>query len=146
MAMSQTMDKTDQTLVTPAEIQWRPAPAVLPAGAQAAVLYGDPTKDGLFAMRFKLPKGYRVAPHTLSKAGTFTMISGTFRIGMGEGRSKQGESHASGKLHRAATRYPTLRVRGRGDGGSTQQYRTVGAHLHRREGRPAPEAEVTLEE
>ena len=84
MAMSQTMDKTDQTLVTPAEIQWRPAPAVLPAGAQGAVFYGDPTKDGLFAMRFKLPKGYRVAPHTLSKAGTFTVISGTFRIGMGE--------------------------------------------------------------
>jgi quercetin dioxygenase-like cupin family protein len=80
MAMSQTMDK----LVTPAEIQWRPAPAALPAGAQGAVLYGDPNKDGLFSMRFKLPKGYRVAPHTLSKAGLFTVISGTFRIGMGE--------------------------------------------------------------
>src|SRR6185503_17818366 len=38
----------------------------------------------VFAMRFKLPKGYRVPPHTLSKAGTFTVISGTFRIGMGE--------------------------------------------------------------
>jgi len=84
MAMSKTMDKMDHTLVTPAEIQWRPAPAVLPAGAQGAVLYGDPTKDGLFSMRFKLPKGYRVPPHTLSKAGLFTVISGTFRIGMGE--------------------------------------------------------------
>jgi len=73
-----------QKLVTPAEIQWGPAPAVLPAGIQGAVLYGDPTKDGLFSMRFKLPKGYRVAPHTLSKVGTFTVISGTFRIGMGE--------------------------------------------------------------
>lgn len=46
--------------------------------------YGDPTKDGLFSMRFKLPKGYHVPPHTLSKAGTFTVMSGTFRIGMGE--------------------------------------------------------------
>jgi quercetin dioxygenase-like cupin family protein len=81
MAMSETMNNT---LVTPAEIQWEPAPAVLPAGAQGAVLFGDPTKDGLFAMRFKLPTGYRVAPHTLSKVGTFTVISGTFRIGMGE--------------------------------------------------------------
>jgi quercetin dioxygenase-like cupin family protein len=80
-AMSQTIDNK---LVTPAEIQWRPAPAVLPAGAQGALLYGDPTKDGLFSMRFKLPKGYRVPPHTLSKAGLFTVISGTFRIGMGE--------------------------------------------------------------
>jgi hypothetical protein len=69
MAMSQTMDKTDQTLVMPAEIQWRPAPAVLPAGAQGAVLYGDPTKDGLFAMRFKLPKGYRARRIRFQKPG-----------------------------------------------------------------------------
>jgi quercetin dioxygenase-like cupin family protein len=81
MAMSQTMDNI---LVTPAEIQWGPAPDILPPGIQGAVLYGDPTKDGLFAMRFKLPKGYSVAPHTVSKVGTFTVISGTFRIGMGE--------------------------------------------------------------
>ena len=74
----------DHTLVTPAEIQWRPAPAVLPAGAQGAALYGDPNNEGLFSMRFKLPKGYRVPPHTLSKDGLFTVISGTFRIGMGE--------------------------------------------------------------
>ncbi len=80
ITMSQTMD---HKLVTPAEIQWGPGPAVLPAGIRGAVLYGDPTKDGLFSMRFKLPKGYRVPPHTLSKAGLFTVISGTFRIGMG---------------------------------------------------------------
>jgi hypothetical protein len=81
MAMSQTMNNK---LVTPGEIQWGPATAVLPPGAQEAVLFGDPTKDGLFSMRFKLPKGYSVAPHTLSKVGTFTVISGTFRMGMGE--------------------------------------------------------------
>jgi quercetin dioxygenase-like cupin family protein len=81
MVTSQAMDNT---LVTPAEIQWGPGQDVLPKGAQVAILYGDPTKDGLFSMRFKLPKGYRVPPHTLSKAGTFTVISGTFRIGMGE--------------------------------------------------------------
>ena len=146
MAMSQTMDKTDQTLVTPAEIQWRPAPAVLPAGAQGAVLYGDPTKDGLFAMRFKLPKGYRVAPHTLSKAGTFTMISGTFRIGMGEKADpSKARAMPAGSFIALPPGTPHF-VSVDEDGGSTQQYRTVGAHLHRREGRPAPEAEVTLEE
>jgi predicted Ser/Thr protein kinase len=32
-------------------------------------------------MRFKLPKGYRVAPHTLSKAGLFTVISGMGQAG-----------------------------------------------------------------
>src|SRR5262245_28091535 len=91
MAMSQTTNRMnkmsqtmDNTLVTPAEIQWGPAPDVLPPGAQVAVLYGDPTKDGLFSMRFKLPRGYRVPPHTLSKAGLFTVVSGTFYLGMGD--------------------------------------------------------------
>ena len=79
--MSQPMNNK---LVAPAEIQWEIGPAILPAGAQAAVLYGNPTKDGLFSMRFKLPKGYHVPPNTLSKAGLFTVISGTFRLGMGE--------------------------------------------------------------
>ena len=79
--MTQTMNNK---LVTPVEIQWGPAPAILPPGIKGAVLYGDPTKNGQFAMRFKLPKGYRVPPHTLSKAGTFIVISGTFGIGMGE--------------------------------------------------------------
>src|SRR6516225_9308425 len=81
MAMSQT---ADNKLVTPQEIKWTAGPAILPEGIEAAILYGDPTKDGLFSMRFKLPKGYKVPPHTLSKAGLFTVISGTFRIGMGE--------------------------------------------------------------
>lgn len=79
-----TMPRTmNNKLVTPAEIQWEPGPAILPPGIQGAVLFGDPTKDGLFSMRFKLPKGYRVAPHTLSKAGLFTVMSGTFRVGLG---------------------------------------------------------------
>jgi quercetin dioxygenase-like cupin family protein len=82
MTMSQTID--ENTLLAPANIPWETGPDILPSGAQAAILYGNPTKDGLFAMRFKLPKGYSVAPHTLSKAGLFTVISGTFRIGMGE--------------------------------------------------------------
>jgi hypothetical protein len=38
MAMSQTIDKMDQKLMTPAEMQWTPGPAILPAGIQGAVL------------------------------------------------------------------------------------------------------------
>jgi quercetin dioxygenase-like cupin family protein len=48
------------------------------------VLYGDPSKEGLFALRLKLPKGYRLAPHTHPKPEIVTVISGTFRLGMGE--------------------------------------------------------------
>jgi quercetin dioxygenase-like cupin family protein len=71
-------------IVTPQEITWSPGPASIPPGAQAAVLYGDPGKDGLFAMRLKLPDGYRIAPHTHPKPEIVTVISGTFRLGMGE--------------------------------------------------------------
>ena len=54
--MSLTMDNK---LVTPVEIRWETGPAILPAGAQAAVLYGDPAKDGLFAVRFTASRRIR---------------------------------------------------------------------------------------
>jgi quercetin dioxygenase-like cupin family protein len=72
------------TIVSPQEIEWGPAPAVLPPGAQAAVLFGDPSKEGLFALRLKLPQGYRVPPHTHPVDEVVTVVSGTFGLGMGE--------------------------------------------------------------
>ena len=71
-------------VVPPQEIKWGPAPAVLPPGAEAAALLGDPGKEGLFALRLKFPKGYRIAPHTHPVLEVVTIISGTFRLGMGE--------------------------------------------------------------
>src|SRR5215475_9184194 len=67
-------------IVSPQEVKWEPAPAVLPAGAQAVVLLGDPSKEGLFALRLKLPKGYRVPPHSHSVQEVVTVLSGTFRL------------------------------------------------------------------
>jgi len=72
------------TIVSAEEVKWGPAPPSLPAGAQAAVLFGDPTKDGLFVMRLKLPNGYHIPPHTHPKPEIVTVVSGTLRIGMGE--------------------------------------------------------------
>src|SRR5262249_44634639 len=71
-------------MIAPQEIKWGRAPASLPPGAEAAALYGDPTKEGLFAMRLKFPKGYQVAAHTHPKPEIVTVISGTFRMGLGE--------------------------------------------------------------
>jgi quercetin dioxygenase-like cupin family protein len=71
-------------IVSPQEIKWGPAPAVLPPGAEAAVLFGDPSKEGLFALRLKLPQGYSVPPHTHPVDEVVTVISGTFGLGMGE--------------------------------------------------------------
>ena len=47
-------------------------------------MYGDPAKEGLFAIRLKVPKGYRVAPHSHPKPEVATVLSGTVRLTMGE--------------------------------------------------------------
>lgn len=65
------------------EIEWKEGPPSLPKGAQIAVLEGDPTKEGPFVFRVKVPDGYRIPPHTHPKTERVTVISGTFNIGMG---------------------------------------------------------------
>ncbi|WP_042776099.1 cupin domain-containing protein [Sinorhizobium fredii] len=72
------------TIIVPNEVKWAPAPKILPAGAETAVLFGDPTKEGLFALRLKVPSGYAVPPHTHSANEVVTVISGTINLGMGE--------------------------------------------------------------
>jgi hypothetical protein len=37
------------------DVQWGPAPSVFPAGAQIAVISGDPFKEGLYVVRLKMP-------------------------------------------------------------------------------------------
>src|ERR1051326_5411761 len=71
-------------VVTPDKIQWGPAPAVFPAGAQMAVLAGDPGKPGPFTVRLKFPDGYRVMPHWHPTAENVTVLSGEFHVGMGD--------------------------------------------------------------
>jgi hypothetical protein len=71
-------------VVTPDKIQWGPAPAVFPAGAQMAVLAGDPGKPGPFTVRLKAPDGYRVMPHWHPTAENVTVLSGEFHVGMGD--------------------------------------------------------------
>jgi quercetin dioxygenase-like cupin family protein len=68
----------------PPAIKWGPAPAVFPAGAQMAVMQGDPSSTGQFTVRLRFPGGYRVAPHTHPTDEHVTVISGAFRVGMGE--------------------------------------------------------------
>ena len=65
------------------DIRWGPAPAVFPPGAQMAVLQGDPGGTAPFTVRLRFPDGYRIAPHTHPTDEHVTVISGTFRVGMG---------------------------------------------------------------
>ena len=70
-------------VLLPGDTPFVAGPASLPGGVEAAVLYGDPAKDGLFVMRLKAPKGYRIPPHTHPKAEVVSIVAGRMRLGLG---------------------------------------------------------------
>ena len=74
----------DHVIATADSIQWRDGPPSLPPGAKFALLEGDPAKPGFFAMRLRLPDGYRIPPHYHPGVERVTVISGTFNLGHGE--------------------------------------------------------------
>ncbi len=70
---------------TPAEVQYGPAPNFIPAGAQLAVLEGNPMgATGDYTIRVKMPDGYKIAPHWHPKRENVTIVSGTLDFGMGD--------------------------------------------------------------
>jgi quercetin dioxygenase-like cupin family protein len=63
------------------EIKWKP----LRPGAEIAVVSGDPDKEGSpFVLRFRYRGQARIPPHWHPVDEHLTILSGTFRIGMGE--------------------------------------------------------------
>jgi mannose-6-phosphate isomerase-like protein (cupin superfamily) len=74
-----------QNAFTPDQVKFGPAPPFLPAGAQLAVLEGNPMADsGDFTIRLKMPDGYKIAPHTHPNRENVTVLSGTLKVGMGD--------------------------------------------------------------
>jgi quercetin dioxygenase-like cupin family protein len=70
--------------VNASQLQWAPAPNFVPKGAQIAVLSGDPSKDGLFVIRVRMPTGYQIPAHNHPTTEMVTVISGDFHLGMGD--------------------------------------------------------------
>lgn len=66
------------------EAQWGPAPPFLPAGAQLAVLSGDPTKAGPYSVRLKFPANYAVPAHSHPTDENVVVVSGAVTFGMGD--------------------------------------------------------------
>lgn len=74
-----------QNAFTPDQVKFGPAPPFLPAGAQLAVLEGDPmAASGDYTIRLKMPDGYKIAPHTHPQRENVTVLSGTLKVGMGD--------------------------------------------------------------
>ena len=68
-------------IVSGKAITW--GPANMPT-VQLAVLHGDPSKEGPFTLRLKLPNATKVPPHWHPTDENITVISGTFLIATGE--------------------------------------------------------------
>ena len=71
-------------MMTDADLIWTDGPKSLPPGAKMAVLEGDPAKEGLFTLRFKLPANYKVPAHWHPADEHVTVLAGSFSMGMGE--------------------------------------------------------------
>lgn len=69
---------------TPAEAAWGPAPPMVPAGAQIAVLSGDPTKSVPYAVRLKFPANYAIPAHSHPTDENVVVTSGALTFGMGD--------------------------------------------------------------
>ena len=77
----------DVVIQTPDQLTWADAPDFGP-GVQTAAVAGDPSKDGPYVMRIKLPANTLVPAHTHGKAENVTVISGALSMGMGEQADK----------------------------------------------------------
>ncbi len=63
----------------------RPGARIRCPGAQLAVLEGNPAAStGDYTVRLKMPDGYRIAPHWHPQRENVTVISGNFKVGMGD--------------------------------------------------------------
>ena len=71
-------------LVPADKAQWGPAPPALPAGAEIAVLEGNPSEKGAVTLRLRFPANYNLPPHWHSMAERVTVLSGTLNVGMGD--------------------------------------------------------------
>ena len=75
---------TQHVMMEASALKWGAAPPSLPAGAKLAVVSGDPSKPGPFAVRAQLPAGYKIMPHWHPGDENVTVLSGTVALGMGD--------------------------------------------------------------
>ncbi len=90
LAGSATAQDAMKVVAHDAALKWMDS-AVLPKGAQGAILIGDPTKAGeVVVVRTKFPANYVAPPHTHPFAETITVISGSLGHGTGDKVEKTG--------------------------------------------------------
>ncbi len=85
LATHTTAGAAEKNIFTPDTMPYGAPPPFVPAGAQLAVLEGNPAgQSGDYTVRLKMPDGYRIAPHWHPQRENVTIISGVFKVGMGD--------------------------------------------------------------
>jgi quercetin dioxygenase-like cupin family protein len=69
--------------VRPENIDWKPF-AAFPPPARLAIVVGEPSDPGPYAIRVKVPSGVKLMPHRHPEDRIYTVISGVFYIGLGD--------------------------------------------------------------
>ena len=69
---------------TPDTLKWGDPPPFIPKGSKVAVLYGDPSKEGLFVIQVQLPANYRIPAHSHPTDEVVTVLRGTLLFGTGD--------------------------------------------------------------
>jgi quercetin dioxygenase-like cupin family protein len=82
LPVSATASDDHHVTLQPDSLKWT-APAAYAKGAQFAVLKGDPTKEGVYVVRLKVPAGFKIPAHTHPNDENVTVLFGTFNIGTG---------------------------------------------------------------
>lgn len=89
-------DHASHATVQPDALRWA-APPAYARGAQIAVLHGDPSKEGLYVVRLRVPAGFRIPAHSHPNDENVTVLSGSFHIGTGDRLDEsRGERVAAG--------------------------------------------------
>jgi quercetin dioxygenase-like cupin family protein len=80
--------QSPHVIAAPVDAKWGPAPPLLPAGAQIAVLSGDPGKPAPYAVRLKFPANYAIPAHSHPTDENVVIVTGSLTFGMGDKLSK----------------------------------------------------------
>jgi len=83
-APAQMKAKPAKAKAAPAELKWMDGPPGLPAGAQFAVVSGDPARKGMFTIRARLPANYAVPAHWHPTDEKVSVVSGKLAYGMSD--------------------------------------------------------------
>jgi quercetin dioxygenase-like cupin family protein len=75
------------------EAQWGAAPPMLPAGAEIAVLSGNPMSNSAYAVRLKFPANYAIPAHSHPTDENVVVVTGALTFGMGDALNKEASSN-----------------------------------------------------